>query len=395
VKDVLYLSNALAYDGIQHAGGQAHNYYLKGLAKCREIKILEVALATRDDVKKTDLSTYSIDYIPIMRLERALGRLDRICTKWNPLNRYGNMLSCYYANKILQALKCTIRNGYNPDIVIMEWTQMVVMADKIKCLFPDAKLVAVERDVSYLSFYRQITLANNCIARLAAKNRYINLKNRELDSLRLCNVVCPNNFKDKAILLSDGIPKEKLYVLAPYYKKLEIHKPYDDNSYDIIFYGAMSRYENYASAIWFIENVMPLIDERYRFIIVGSHPNKSLNKYKSSRIILTGYVEDVREYFQRSFCVVAPLILGAGIKIKVLESLYMGIPVLTNSIGIEGIDAENEKDYIHCEKPEDYATAINSRTLIIQCAGKGKIYMQSKFDYAKRLISYQEKLLSL
>ena len=128
----------------------------------------------------------------------------------------------------------------------------------------------------------------------------------------------------------------------------------------MLFYGAMARPENYKSAIWFIENVMPLLsDLDVRFVIVGARPDKSLLTYASDKVEITGFMDKVDPYFERCLCLVAPLVLGAGVKVKILEAMSSGIPVVTNHIGIEGIYAENGKHYIHCEAPEEYAECIH------------------------------------
>lgn len=135
--------------------------------------------------------------------------------------------------------------------------------------------------------------------------------------------------------------------------------PRNSNYKDILFFGAMARPENSLSAIWFIENVLPrLTDLDIRFVILGSNPPGELKKYQSDRVYITGFVDSITPYFSQSMCLVAPLVLGAGIKIKVLEALSSGIPVLTNEIGIEGIPAKNEQEYFQCTKPEEYEAMI-------------------------------------
>ena len=82
----------------------------------------------------------------------------------------------------------------------------------------------------------------------------------------------------------------------------------------------MSRPENYLSAIWFIDNVMPLLkSDNYRFVILGSRPPEELKKRECTKIVITGFVESIVPYFEKSMCMVAPLVLGAGIKVKIIE----------------------------------------------------------------------------
>ena len=97
-------------------------------------------------------------------------------------------------------------------------------------------------------------------------------------------------------------------------------------------------------------------------------------------------------------CLVAPLVLGAGIKVKILEALSSGIPVITNDIGIEGIPAQSGCEYIHCIKPEEYAKAIREIYTgaidINLMAFNAKKFMQ-RYSLEKSLSLYQNKLEEL
>ena len=152
----------------------------------------------------------------------------------------------------------------------------------------------------------------------------------------------------------------------------------------------MSRAENYLSAIWFINNVMPKIQAlNTRFLIAGSSPPEILKEKESESVKILGYVEDMTEYFSSCVCLVAPLKLGAGIKIKILEAMSAGIPVLTNEIGIEGIEAVDGKDYILCSSPEEHADAIkkilNNYNLGEFLSSNSKAFIKKKYHMASRL----------
>ena len=70
----------------------------------------------------------------------------------------------------------------------------------------------------------------------------------------------------------------------------------------------MYRTENYEAAIWFINNVMPLLaDTDVKFIVVGNRPPEILRKLSSEKVIVTGFVEDETSYFAQSMCFVSPL----------------------------------------------------------------------------------------
>ena len=95
------------------------------------------------------------------------------------------------------------------------------------------------------------------------------------------------------------------------------------------------------------------------FYIIGGNPHQSLFKYESERIHITGFVDSIDFYFSNCIALVVPLLLGAGIKVKVLEAMSAGVLVLTNDIGIEGIPAKDGEHYFHCESATDYKNLLN------------------------------------
>lgn len=114
--------------------------------------------------------------------------------------------------------------------------------------------------------------------------------------------------------------------------------------YSILFWGAMNRKENYLAAIKFIkENFTELLKEfpLAKLYIVGASPHADLIELSANfpnSVIVTGYVEDPTEYFVKCSIGVAPLLSGAGVKVKVLEMIRAGIPVVSTPVGAEGIE---------------------------------------------------------
>ncbi len=114
--------------------------------------------------------------------------------------------------------------------------------------------------------------------------------------------------------------------------------------HSILFWGAMSRTENSRAILRFLNDHWPRIVNHYPdavLYIVGSNPPMELTKFASSQVIVTGFVNDPSAYFEQAAVGIAPLEEGAGIKVKVLEMLEAGMPVLSTSIGAEGIFESN------------------------------------------------------
>jgi glycosyltransferase involved in cell wall biosynthesis len=113
-------------------------------------------------------------------------------------------------------------------------------------------------------------------------------------------------------------------------------------THSVLFWGALNRSENSSAIIWFLENCWSKVTSVYsdaKLYIVGMNPGRDILAYSSANIIVTGYVDDPSPYFERVLVGIAPLFQGAGVKVKVLEMLKAGIPVVSTEIGAEGIES--------------------------------------------------------
>lgn len=132
---------------------------------------------------------------------------------------------------------------------------------------------------------------------------------------------------------------------------------------DILFVGGFAHTPNQNGVLWFVEHVWPLVKEQHPFVrllLVGSNPTDEISKLASQDIIVTGFVSDLEleNYYNNSRVVVAPLLFGAGVKGKVVEAMRFGIPIVTTSIGVQGLT--HDKNIIAIEdRAEDFAERVN------------------------------------
>jgi len=386
--NILYLANSMPYDTIRHAGGKTFNYYVSNISSDKDNTVKVIGICNQEELKELRFKGENVELIPVLTKGSVFLNLQRIAfdiVGWIfGLKKCDKSFYKYY--KIKNELK---KLSFEPDVVVLEWTNMVLLYKTVKQRFPDAKLIASEHDVTYLGLERK---------GLSAK-KLARAKKQELEALHNCDVVMPHNVKDKNLLVQDGIPEDKIHVIVPYYHNMGYIERKKLN-HDILFWGAMYRPENYEAAIWFIENVMPLLEDLdVRFVVAGNRPPEKLKQYASSRVVITGFVENETPLFESSMCFVSSLLTGAGIKVKVIEALSAGIPILTNDIGIEGIPAVNGESYFHCEKPREYSRII--RELYNDEIDTEKlITMQRKviaihFNLEESYASYEEMLLNL
>lgn len=378
--NILSVSQSLLYEAVPHAGGKTYAYYMKAIAEDPAFRLSVICFCVKGEENKAEFDRFHAEGTILYSKGSVLINSQRIITDLYGIVTHKTALDSYYKHRqYLKALKKIKNEGYTPDIIILEWTCCVSLSADCRKLFPDAKIIGSEHDVTLLAAKRQADLHRG-FQRSFFQKRAEQVKKEELEAISSCDIVMPHNRKDADLLLSCGVNKAKIYEIVPYYHDMSGITRTPKNK-DILFWGAMSREENSSAALWFIEKVMPLImDPDVRFVVIGNHPPKALLEHSSDRIIINGFVDDPKPYFENSLCFVAPLLTGAGIKVKVLEALSSGIPVLTNDIGIEGIPAAHGQDYFHCITPEDYQKVIEK---ILH----GEIDIKKLCDNARRVIS--------
>lgn len=383
---ILWISPYVPYDSVDHAGGKNHNYYVKYFSKKHDYDITLITLAHERQLSKIDLDEYGIkNRIGVIKNDRWHTLLRYFCnieSEYNPFNRYCGVFSNYQRWLLQKQIKDYFNEGTSPDIIILQWTQTVLLMDEIKNFFPNSKIVAIEEDVVFLAYERKMLYAKTFFQRKVWEYKYRKIKKIEIDALKKTELIVVNNKKDKRLLISEGLPEDLVCQGPIYYDDYSDVKRNIKNN-NVIFYGAMRRKENSLSALWFVNEVMPLLEDTdIKFLIIGGGADK-LKKIHQNNVEVLGYVADLKPYFSESLCLVAPLVLGAGIKVKILEAFSAGIPVITNHIGIEGIDAIDGKDYFHCEKAEEYAAKIKellkNHSVLDTISDSARLYLREEF----------------
>lgn len=113
----------------------------------------------------------------------------------------------------------------------------------------------------------------------------------------------------------------------------------------LLFWAAMNRPENEQGILKFVEKCFRKILKKYpdfKLYIVGYKPSEKILKLANENIIVTGFIEDPTPFFEKAEIGIVPLLEGAGIKLKTLEMLRVGLPVIATGVGAEGIDGKNK-----------------------------------------------------
>ena len=130
----------------------------------------------------------------------------------------------------------------------------------------------------------------------------------------------------------------------------------------LLFTGTMNYFPNSDAAIYFCNEIFPHIRRSHpkaEFYIVGNHPSEPVKRLAAEEgVVVTGYVPDVRPYFEKASVFVAPLRAGSGIQTKNLEAMAMGVPVVTTSVGAMGLEADTGEELFVADTATDFAEHV-------------------------------------
>ena len=161
-------------------------------------------------------------------------------------------------------------------------------------------------------------------------------------------------------ILEKEIPDVRVEVVPNIHRVTPGNVPFLSRK-DLMFIGGFFHQPNEDAVLYFAREILPLIREKLkgvRFFAVGSDPSRAVLELGSPDIIVTGYVRDVSAYFNNCRVFVSPLRYGAGMKGKIGQSMSYGLPVVTTTIGAEGMGLTDGENALVEDTPEAFADAV-------------------------------------
>jgi glycosyltransferase involved in cell wall biosynthesis len=157
----------------------------------------------------------------------------------------------------------------------------------------------------------------------------------------------------------------------------------------LIFPGALTFYANYGAMDYFLREIYPLIRARRpqtALRITGKTDGVDMAALPAcDGVMFTGYLDDIRPAVAQSWACVVPLKVGGGTRLKILESLALGTPVVSTSKGAEGLDVTTGEDILIADQPEDFADAVlcllGDPALRAKLAANGRRLVEDRYSW--------------
>lgn len=229
------------------------------------------------------------------------------------------------------------------------------------------KVILHQHNCEYLIWKRYADIEKNLFKKLALHNQAYRIKTYEQKICEQADVIlaAPNDTDELVRIGANRTKFLETYHLGDDHLLDMPSLQFKANNNELLYIGTLSWEANIDGLLWFNREIWPIVKQQHpgiHFTIIGKHADSRLVDMASNdeQITLTGFVEDVEPYFQKAAVFITPLRFGSGIKVKVVNALYRGIPCVTTSIGTEGLKTKDDEHIFIKDKPSDFAAAITT-----------------------------------
>ncbi|MHB9036657.1 MAG: glycosyltransferase family 4 protein [Armatimonadota bacterium] len=339
------------------SGGKIKSYYtLRALASEHDVRVLAYVRSDEERDCMEDLRAIcgDIQTVPLRR-----GKVRQICdlARASALGQ-SFIVSRDFRTEMQTAFDRLVADC-QPDVVHIDHLQMAQFVD----FRTGYKTVLDHHNVESMIIKRLAETSESRPTRLYADLEWPKLQKYELDVCRQADLVLTVSDEDKSTLNElcpgmENITCVPIGVDVDYFKHVER----EPGSKNILSVGTMYWPPNVDSMLYFCRDILPIVKTEIpgcTVTIAGQRPVESVQALASDPSInVTGYVSDSREISKNCGVFVVPLRSGSGVRVKILNALAMGLPVVSTSVGAEGLAVKSGKHLLLADTPRDFARAV-------------------------------------
>ncbi len=186
----------------------------------------------------------------------------------------------------------------------------------------------------------------------------------------------PHERRDEILIVPNGVDHD-------YFKPQEKEK-----KYDLVFTGNMSYPPNVNAVEYLAHEIMPIVWKTLpetKLYIAGATPDPKVKKAASARIIVSGWLDDIRDAYAESRIFIAPMRIGTGLQNKLLEAMSMRLPAITSPLANASLGAKPDEEILVGDKAETLAQHIIT---LLTDKEKADHIAQAGFDFTNRVYDW-------
>ena len=350
---------------------------IKQLAKRNEI----ILCALNDDPKVSEQDAFhalqpycqSINFIRIKKLQILLG-LIRAFFKGLPLQ-----CGYFYNRKAARKIDALIAK-HKPDML---YGQLLRVAEYIR--YKNLPKAIDYQDIFSYGMKRRADIAS-CVTRPIYNMEYHRLKRYEaalFDNFDVKSIISepdrdlfPHERRDEILIIPNGVDHD-------YFKPQEREK-----QYDLVFTGNMSYPPNVNAVEYLASEILPIVWKtmpEVKLYIAGATPDPKVKKAASERVIVSGWLDDIREAYAQSRVFIAPMRIGTGLQNKLLEAMSLRLPAITSPLANASLGAKPDKEILVGDNAEEMAQHIIT---LLTDKEKAERLAQAGFDFTNRVYDW-------
>ncbi|MDG2331612.1 MAG: glycosyltransferase [Flavobacteriales bacterium] len=161
-----------------------------------------------------------------------------------------------------------------------------------------------------------------------------------------------------------------------------------NQTFDLVFTGNMSYPPNVDGALFLVNEIMPIVWKKMpqaKVLIAGAKPTTAITSLKCSNVVVSGWVDDIRESYSSSSVFIAPMRIGTGLQNKLLEAMSMGVPCITTAFANNALKAVNGESILIGNSKESLAELVinllNDSVLRKNLSIAGRAFIEANYSW--------------
>jgi len=261
-------------------------------------------------------------------------------------------------------------NGGEIDVVVCDFLMPAInLPDRLNCA-----TVLFQHNVEAMIWKRHFEVQRNPMKKGFLYGQWRKAFAFERDMCRRFDKVVAVSAEDREIMRSDyGI--ENL-AEVPTGVDTEFFRPDPSATREprhLVFTGSLDWLPNDDAMRYFVNEILPLVRQKMpdvKLTVVGRNPYPGLIELSKTdpNIVVTGRVEDVRPYMDRASVYIVPIRVGSGTRLKIYEAMAMELPIISTTVGAEGLNLVDGRELLIADTPEDFAAGVVKLSSDVQFA---------------------------